>query len=342
MISNIIQKIMKHETLTENEAYYFMEKLANGEVTDAQASSVLSIMSFRGETVDEIVGFVKAIRKLSRKPESSQHHELMDTCGTGGDGASTFNISTAVSIILASLGIKIAKHGNKAVTSKSGSSDVLEALGVGAASNHFEANSQLNKHDIAFLHAPYFHPALKKVASLRGQLPFRTIFNCIGPLLNPMAPSYQLIGASNEEVAEKLSEVIKKLGIKRALIVSGVDGLDECSITGETRMFLVENNTVVSFNYTPEEAGLNRGNLSEITVTNKQESAELIRSILQGEGNESARNIVILNAAAALFASKRVSSIRDGVEIIKQCLQSKSAYYHLEEMTKAEASAHVN
>lgn len=342
MISNIIQKIMKHDTLTENEAYFFMENLAKGNITDAEASSVLSIMSFRGETIDEIAGFVKAIRSLSKRAEPAHQQELMDTCGTGGDGASTFNISTAVSIILASLGIKVAKHGNKAVTSKSGSSDVLEALGISAASDHYEANSQLLKHDIAFLHAPNFHPSLKKVASLRQQLPFRTIFNSIGPLLNPMSPSYQLIGASNEKVAKKLAEVIKVLGIKRALIVSGKEGLDECSITGETVMFLVENNTITDFIFTPEEAGLKRGNLSDLTVKNKHESAELIRSVLQGVGNESARNIVILNAAAALFASKRVSSIRDGAEIIKQCLQSRSAYYHLQEMTKREANVHVN
>ncbi|GGB52036.1 anthranilate phosphoribosyltransferase [Fictibacillus barbaricus] len=342
MISTIIQKIMKHETLKENEASFFMENLASGEVSDAQASSVLSIMSFRGETVEEIVGFVKAIRKLSRITEPSLHHDLMDTCGTGGDGASTFNISTAVSIILSSLGIKVAKHGNKAVTSKSGSSDVLEALGIHAASNHYEANTQLSKYDIAFLHAPYFHPALKKVASLRQQLPFRTIFNSIGPLLNPMSPAYQLIGASNEIVAGKLAEVIRVLGIKRALIVTGKEGLDECSITGETSMFLVENNAVSAFTYTPEEAGLRRGSLHDLKVKNKQESAKLIISILNGEGNESAKNIVILNAAAALFASNRVQSIRDGVEIVNQCLQSQTAYYHLLEITKMEANVHVN
>jgi anthranilate phosphoribosyltransferase len=342
MIQQLIKKIMKNEPLSENEAFTLMQSLVNGEVTDVEASSVLSIMSFRGETSEEIVGFVKAIRKLSKTVTCSDGTEILDTCGTGGDGASTFNISTAVSIILSSLGIKVAKHGNKAVTSKSGSSDVLEALGIQVATNGFEADSQLSKHDIAFLHAPFFHPSLKKVAPLRQKLPFRTIFNIIGPLVNPMAPSYQLIGVSNEKTAKVMAEAIKMLGIKKALLVTGKDGLDECSITEETKMFLVENDTVTSFSYTPEEAGLQRGLLSDITVNDKQESAEIIQSILKGECNESAKNIVILNAAAALFASSRVPTIKDGVEIIEQCLLSGTAYHHLLLITREEDKALVN
>ncbi|MCM3718930.1 anthranilate phosphoribosyltransferase [Fictibacillus phosphorivorans] len=342
MIQSLNKKLMKKETMTENEACYFMESLVNGSVTDAEAISILSLMSYRGETAEEITGFVKALRRLSKQINRKSNDEVMDTCGTGGDGASTFNISTAVSIILSSLGIKVAKHGNKAVTSKSGSSDVLDALGIKVATNSYEANTQLDKHDIAFLHAPYFHPALKKVAHLRRQLPFRTIFNIVGPLLNPMSPAYQLIGVSDENAARAMAEAIKKLGTKKAVLVTGKDGLDECSITGETKMFLVENNEVIDFIFTPEEAGLKRGQLTDITVNDKQESAELIISILKGQGNESARNIVILNAAAALFASNRVNRIKDGVEVIEQCLSSGTAYKHLLAMNKEEEKALVN
>jgi anthranilate phosphoribosyltransferase len=342
MIQSLNKKMIKNETLTENEAYYLMENLVNERVSDAEAISMLSIMSYRGETAEEITGFVKAIRKLSKKIEKKCSDEIMDTCGTGGDGASTFNISTAVSIILSSLGVKVAKHGNKAVTSKSGSSDVLQALGIKVAANSYEANYQLNKHDIAFLHAPYFHPSLKKVAHIRQQLPFRTIFNIIGPLLNPMSPSYQLIGVSDERAAAAMAEAIRILGIKKALLVTGKDGLDECSITGETRMFLVENGEITASSFTPEEAGLNRGSLKDITVNNKQESAAMITSILKGQGNESAKNIVILNAAAALFASNRVPGIREGVEVIKYCLKSGKAYEHLLSISKEEEKALVN
>jgi anthranilate phosphoribosyltransferase len=342
MIPLLNKKLMNNETMTENEAFYFMEGLVTGRVSDVEASSVLTIMSYRGETPEEIVGFVKAIRKLSKQVSHTSRDEIMDTCGTGGDGASTFNISTAVSIILSSLGIKVAKHGNKAVTSKSGSSDVLEALGIKVASNSYDADSQLNKHDIAFLHAPFFHPALKKVAHLRQKMPFRTIFNIAGPLVNPMSPSYQLIGVSNEKTAASMAEAIKMLGIKKALLVTGNDGLDECSITDETRMYLVENGTIKSFTYTPEEAGLKRGSLKDITVNDKKESAELITSILRGKGNDSAKNIVVLNAAAALFASNRVPSIRDGVGIIEDCLQSGTAYSHLIKISKEEEQALVN
>jgi anthranilate phosphoribosyltransferase len=342
MIQSLNKKVVKNETLTENEAFYFMENLVNERISDAEASSVLSIMSYRGETPQEIVGFVKAIRKLSKQVNNDCSDEIMDTCGTGGDGVSTFNISTAVSIILSSLGVKVAKHGNKAVTSKSGSSDVLEALGIKVARNSNEAELQLNNYDITFLHAPYFHPSLKKVAHLRQQLPFRTIFNIVGPLVNPMSPSYQLIGVSDEMVAAAMAEAIKALGIKKALLVTGKDGLDECSITDETRMFLVENGRITDFSYTPEEAGLKRGSLKDITVNNKQESAELITSILRGKGNESAKNIVVLNAAAALFASNRVPVIREGVEIIKNCLRSGQAYNHLLLINKKEEKALVN
>lgn len=342
MVQSLNKKIVKKETLTENEAFYFMESLVDGSVSDAEAISILSIMSYRGETAEEITGFVKAIRKLSKKVSRKSTEEIIDTCGTGGDGASTFNISTAVSIILSSLGIKVAKHGNKAVTSKSGSSDVLEALGINVATNSYEANSQLDNHDIAFLHAPYFHPALKKVAHLRQQLSFRTIFNIIGPLVNPMSPAYQLIGVSDESAAAAMAEAIKKLGIKKALLVTGKDGLDECSITGETKMFLVENGEITEFTFTPEEAGLKRGSLKDITVNDKEESAELIISILKGQGNESAKNIVTLNAAAALFASNRVPGIREGVEVIENCLSSGKAYKHLLSINKKEEKALVN
>ncbi|MBY6035696.1 anthranilate phosphoribosyltransferase [Fictibacillus nanhaiensis] len=341
-IQKIMQKIVNHNTLTETEAFFLLEGIVNKEISDVQAASVLSIMSHRGETAEEIVGFVKMIRKMSNRSNQRFSHDIMDTCGTGGDGASTFNISTAVSIILSSLGIKVAKHGNKAVTSKSGSSDVLESLCVKVAKNHHEAESQLIKNDIAFLHAPYFHPALKEVAHLRQQLPFRTIFNIIGPLCNPLSPSYQLIGVSNEKTAATMATAINMLGIKKALVVTGNDGLDECSITDETKMYLVENGTITSFSYTPEEAGLQRGNLNEITVKNKQESAELILSIFKNKSNDSAKNIVILNAAAALFASNRVPTIRDGVEIVQNCLRSGVAYHHLLFISKEEEKALVN
>ncbi|MDR7072539.1 anthranilate phosphoribosyltransferase [Fictibacillus barbaricus] len=342
MIRKIMKKGINHETLTENEAAIVMEGLIAGTISDVQASSLLSMMSFRGETPEEIVGFVKVIRKYSKQVPNQFSNEMLDTCGTGGDGASTFNISTAVSFILSSLGVKVAKHGNKAVTSSSGSSDVLSALGINTATNGYEAETQLKNHDITFLHAPYFHPALKKVAPLRQQLPFRTIFNIAGPLCNPMSPSYQLIGVSDENLAERMAKAITMLGIKRALLVTGKDGLDECSITHETKMILVDNGSISSFIYSPEEAGLERGNLQDIMVKDKKESARIITDIFNGKSSKSAKNIVVLNAAAALYASNRVTSIKDGVEIIEDCLRSKTAYNHLLHITKEEAKALVN
>jgi anthranilate phosphoribosyltransferase len=342
MIQSLIKKIIEHKTLSEKEAEQVMEGLINEEISEFQASSLLSVMRYRGETAEEISGFVRVIRKYSKVPEDRIPEAILDTCGTGGDGSSTFNISTAVSLILASLGIKVAKHGNKAITSKSGSSDVLEVLGIRAASDRYEAMQQLHEYDIAFLHAPAFHPALKKVASIRQQLPFRTIFNIVGPLCNPISPSYQLIGVSDVNTARTMAKALTMLGIKKALLVSGNDGLDECSISSETSMLLVEEGVIRSFSYAPEDAGLERGSLSDITVKNKHESAQLIRDILKGSGNKSAKNIVILNAAAALFASNHVSSIKDGVLIIKRCLEEGTAYRHLQGMTREEGKALVN
>jgi anthranilate phosphoribosyltransferase len=342
MIRNILKKAAKHETLTENEASFVMEGLFNGTISDAEAISLLSIMSYRGESPEEIVGFVKVIQKHAEQIPNTICDEMIDTCGTGGDGASTFNISTAVSIILSSLGIKVAKHGNKAVTSSSGSSDVLNALGIQVAANGNDAESQLKNYDITFLHAPNFHPALKKVIHLRQQLPFRTIFNIVGPLCNPMSPSYQLIGVSDEEVANRMAEAISMLGKKRVLLVTGRDGLDECSITNESKMILVEDGKISSFTYSPEDAGLKRGVLQDIVVNDKHESAYMIKDILYGRGSETAKNIVVLNAAAALYASNRVNTIKDGVEIIENCLQSRTAYNHLMHMANKEESAIVN
>jgi anthranilate phosphoribosyltransferase len=334
MIQHLIKKVIDHHTLSEKEASTVMEGLAAGEISDLQASSLLSIMRYRGETPEEIVGFVKVIRKHSHQVPNVASDSIMDTCGTGGDGASTFNISTAVGLILGSLGIKIAKHGNKAITSKSGSSDVLEVLGIRMAENAIDAKSQLEKYDMAFLHAPNFHPALKKIAALRQMLPFRTIFNMAGPLCNPTNPSYQLIGVSDMNSARSMARALTMLGIKKALLVTGHDGLDECSISGRTNMILVKNGIISNFTYTPEQAGLKRSSVQEITVKNKQESAERILDILKGKSNEAAKNIVLLNGAAALFASDHVTSIREGVGIIEKCLLDGTAYNHLMSVTK--------
>jgi anthranilate phosphoribosyltransferase len=265
--------------------------------------------------------------------------DAVDTCGTGGDGSNTFNISTAAAIVMAALGVKVAKHGNRSFSSNSGSADVLEELNLPVQFDVQQALNALNRHSMAFLYAPLYHPAMKYAVLPRKEIGFRTVFNILGPLCNPAGCSRQLIGVYESELAFKLAKVTQRLGIRKALIVSGADGLDECTITSSTRILDVTAESIQTIEITPEDYGLPRGSLKDIQVDTPAESADMIRKVFNGTSNRSAKDIVTLNAAAGLIASGKIDTFEKAVPVVIEALDSGHVLHHYLSMTNAQESA---
>lgn len=339
MFKQLLAKCVEGYTLTEEEAYEAMTTMMSGEATASQIASFLSILRLRGETVDELTGLVKAMRNQMMTLDYEE--EVIDTCGTGGDEAATFNISTAAAIVVSSLGVKVAKHGNRAVSSKSGSADVLEALHIDIQATPEEAKQALKTKGLAFLFAPLYHSAMKYAALPRKEIGFRTVFNLIGPLANPARCKRQVIGVYSTNYAEKLAETLHRLGSEHVLFVTGKDGLDECSISAETDVVELKNGEIRRFVLTPEQYGLKRGKLEHIQVRTVQQSAELLKAVMEGKANESATNIVILNAGVALYVAGKAATIREGVEMAKDAVMTKKAYEQFERLRMKEVEKYA-
>ncbi|MBB5323401.1 anthranilate phosphoribosyltransferase [Anoxybacillus tepidamans] len=334
MFKQLLAKCIEGETLTEQEAYEAMVAIMSGEVTASQIASFLSILRLRGETVDELTGLARGMR--SRMLAVDCEDDVIDTCGTGGDEKATFNISTAAAIVASSLGVKVAKHGNRAVSSKSGSADVLEALHIPIQATPEEAKAALQTKGLAFLFAPLYHAAMKHAAIPRKEIGFRTVFNLLGPLSNPARCKRQVIGVYSTRYAEKLAETLKRLGSSHVLFVTGRDGLDECSITTETDVVELKDGQIRRFVLTPEACGLPRGTLEDIQVHAVAQSAALLRAVMEGAANESAINIVSLNAGVALYVAGKAASIREGVDMAKEAIMTKRALVQLRRLQTKE------
>jgi anthranilate phosphoribosyltransferase len=330
MFKELLAKCIEGDTLTENEAYEAMTAIMSGEATASQIASFLSILRLRGETVDELTGLVKGMR--SRMVTVQYDEEVIDTCGTGGDQASTFNISTAAAIVVSSLGVKVAKHGNRAVSSKSGSADVLEELEIDIQTTPEEAKTALHERGLTFLFAPLYHSAMKHAAIPRKEIGFRTVFNLLGPMANPAKCKRQVIGVYSTNYAEKMAHTLKKLGSEHVVLVTGRDGLDECSITVPTDIVELKDGKIHRFVLTPEDVGLPRGKLSDIQVRTVRESAQLLKEVLHGRANESAINIVSINAGIALYVAGKVNSIRAGTEMAKEAIASGKTLFHFQRL----------
>jgi anthranilate phosphoribosyltransferase len=339
MFKQLLAKCIESDTLTEQEAYEAMIAIMSGEATASQIASFLSILRLRGETVDELTGFARGMR--SRMMPIDYEEDVIDTCGTGGDEAATFNISTAAAIVASSLGVKVAKHGNRAVSSKSGSADVLEALQIDIQATPEEAKEALRTKGLAFLFAPIYHSAMKHAAIPRKEIGFRTVFNLLGPLANPARCKRQVIGVYSTRYAEKLAAALQRLGSSHVLLVTGRDGLDECSITTETDVVELKDGEIRRFTLTPEECGLSRGKLEDIQVHNVQQSAKLLKAVMEGTANKSAMNIVSLNAGVALYVAKKASSIREGVDMAKEALITKRALAQLQRLQTKEVEKYA-
>jgi anthranilate phosphoribosyltransferase len=360
MILDALHHIANHnQSLARAEARDVMAEVLTGKCSDAQIAALLVALRMKGETVEEIVGFAEAIRAaaaplpIERVPieranealavtgtgrDALAEESLVDTSGTGGDASGTFNISTATALVTAGAGIRVAKHGNRSISSKCGSADVVEALGVNIQLSPERAAQCLREIGICFLYAPNLHPAMKQVQAVRRELRMRTMFNLLGPLTNPARASGQVVGVYSLELVEKLAEALGMLGLRRALVVHGHDGLDEITITGITRVAEARDGTVRSYEIAPEEFGIARASLESIAGGDAPENAEIIHAVLRGEKSPR-RDVVLLNSAAALVAAGRTDHIAAAVPLAAASIDSGAASKKLEALVRFRSTA---
>ncbi|WLD91823.1 anthranilate phosphoribosyltransferase [Alkalihalobacillus sp. AL-G] len=332
MFKNLLSKGINGSTYTEAESRALMDDIMTGVATENQVASLLTLLRFRGETIDELTGFVKSMRKHA-VPFSTPFDNVVDTCGTGGDGAGTFNISTAAAIVMASIGVKVAKHGNRAFSSKSGSADVLEHLNIPIQLDREEALQALEEHSMCFLYAPNYHAAMKHAVNPRKEIGFRTVFNILGPLCNPASCQRQLLGVADPILAGKIAAVAQRIGMQKVMVVTGDDGLDECSITTTSTLLEVTPQSIKKVKIDPTDVGLVKGNLMELSISSSSDSAALIQNIFKGKANRSAIEIVVLNAAVGLVVADKVQSLEAGVKLSKQAIDSGNVWDHYLKMS---------
>jgi anthranilate phosphoribosyltransferase len=335
MILDALHRIANHgQSLSREEARVVLSEVLTGKCTDAQIAALLVALHMKGETVEEIVGFAEAMRAaatpLSLHENSSvdvsdtERDALVDTCGTGGDTSGTFNISTATAFVAAGAGVRVAKHGNRSISSKCGSADVMEALGVNLGLAPLRLAACLEEVGIAFLFAPAMHLAMKYVQPARRELKLRTVFNLLGPLTNPAHASAQVVGVYSLDLVEKLAEALSMLGVRRALVVHGLDGLDEITITGPTRIAEVREGTLKTYEVAPQDFGLTPASIEEIAGGDAPANAALIRAIVNGDKSPR-RDIVLLNAAAALVAAGRADHLAEALPLAARSIDSGAA-----------------
>lgn len=327
----LLAKLVDGRILTADEAHAFFAACLRGEPTPAQVAAAVTALRIRGETVEEIAAFATAMREAARTLDHP--YDAIDTCGTGGDGQHTFNISTAAALVLAGAGLKVAKHGNRAMSSKSGSSDVLSVLGVNLQASPAQQRRSLDQAGIAFLFAPAYHGAMRHVGPVRAEIGFRTVFNLLGPLSNPAGAKRQVMGVYDPRLLEPLAEVLGRLGAARAWTVHG-QGLDELTTTGETEVAEWKDGSVRRFTVTPEDAGLPRADLAALRGGDAEANAVALRALLDG-ATGAYRDIVLLNAAAALIVADRAVDLAEGAVMAAAVIDDGRAAKALTDLVEA-------
>ncbi|MDY6857224.1 MAG: anthranilate phosphoribosyltransferase [Thermodesulfobacteriota bacterium] len=323
MITDGIRKIVEEGSLTEPEMIEVMNQIMNGEATPAQIGAFITALRMRGETVEELTGAAKVMRKKAVKIKT-KNPTIIDTCGTGGDGSNTFNISTTAAFVVAGTGITVAKHGNRSVSSNCGSADVLKALGVNIEADKDTVEKCLNENGIGFLFAPRFHRAMKYAVGPRGEIGIRTIFNILGPLTNPAGATAQVLGIYSKEYTEIMATVLKNLGSKHALVVHGEDGLDEITLTAKTRISELKNGEINTYFIEPEEFNMERCTFEDLLGGSPEDNANMTLRVLKGEKGPKT-DIVLLNASAAIFASGVVNTLAEGIKVAKESIENGNA-----------------
>lgn len=329
MIKEAIVKLSKKEDLTYQEAETVMDEIMSGQATPVQMSSYLTALSIKGETIDEITASAAGMRAHCIK--LLHDLDVLEIVGTGGDGANSFNISTTSSLVIAAGGVPVAKHGNRAASSKSGAADVLEALGVNITIPPEKSAELLKKINICFLFAQNYHIAMKYVAPIRKELGIRTVFNILGPLSNPAGANMELMGVFDQALVEPLAQVMAKLGVTKGMVVFGQDKLDEISMSAPTSVCEIKDGKFTSYVLTPEQFGYERCTKEELQGGTPQENAEITKAILEGKETGAKRHAVCLNAGAALYIAGKAASIEAGVKMAEQLIDSGAALKKLEE-----------
>ena len=332
MIKEYIKKITSGIDLSQDEVKDLFNKLMEGQATDAQIGAILVGLKMKGETVDEITAAARIMRDKAVKVPVKDKSRLVDTCGTGGDKIDTFNVSTITAFVIAGAGAKVAKHGNRSVSSKCGSADIMEALGVKIDIPPEKAAEAIEKIGLGFLFAPIYHPAMKNVIRQRREIGVRTIFNILGPLSNPAEAKYQLMGVYDETLVEPLAKVLSILGIESGFVVHGLEGLDEVSITTKTVVGEINGETVEIYTVKPEDFGLKSATVDDIRGGDLDFNLQIALEILEGRDYSPKTDFVALNAGFALKAAGIVDSIKEGIELAKDSIYSKKAFQVLEKL----------
>jgi anthranilate phosphoribosyltransferase len=341
IITEAVRTLVDRRDLTRIEAAAAMEAIMSGGATSAQIAAFLTALRMKGETVEELIGFAQVMRQKAAKIRThgeevaaltgTDREMLIDTCGTGGDATGTFNVSTATAFVVAGAGLRVAKHGNRSVSSMCGSADVVETLGISLELTPQQVGRCVDEVGIGFLYAPLLHTAMKHVMPARREMGIRTVFNMLGPLTNPASANAQVIGVYAAPLTEPLARVLAELGTVRAFVVHGADSLDEISNTGESRVSEVREGMVKTFTVRPEDFGIPRASIEDLRGGDREQNAQIIRGVLDGEPGPR-RDIVLMNAAAALVAGGKGRDLKDGVTLAAHSIDTHAARAKLEDL----------
>ncbi len=328
-----LHRIISRQNLTHDEMVSLMRQIMQGELSPVLIAGIIIGLRVKNETIEEIAAAAQVMRELAISVEVPQQTYLVDTCGTGGDAAHTFNISTASAFVAAAAGAHVAKHGGRSVSSKSGSADVLEALGVNLNQTPQQAARSIQDIGVGFMFAPHYHAAMKHAAPVRRELGIKTLFNILGPLTNPAHAKRQVLGVFNAELVEKLAHVLQQLGSEHVLIVHGKDGLDEISISGETHVGELKDDKVTTYTIRPEDFGLKTAPIDTIQVADSEQAKDMLMSVLDNTPCP-ARDIVLLNAGAAIYAAGLAGTLDDGINTARQAIESGAAMTKLQQLVE--------
>ena len=340
MFSKCLEKVVAGQNLSEIEMEEIMRRIMEGQVTESQIAGILVGLSMKGETIEEITGAARVMREKAISIKNSKDLSI-DTCGTGGDGSNTFNISTTVAFVLAGAGLTVAKHGNRSVSSKSGSADVLEALGVNLSISPVQVGECLQEVNMGFLFAPVHHKAMKYAIKPRKDLGLRTIFNILGPLTNPAAVNYQVLGVYHPSLVYPLANILNNLGVKSAMVVNGNGKLDEFTLDGVNKVAYLHDNIVEELEVTPEEVGLKRSDIKELIGGTPEVNKDIILDILKGKPGPK-RDVILFNSAAAFMVTGLAKTWERGIELAVNVIDSGKASKKLEELISFTNSQEVS
>jgi anthranilate phosphoribosyltransferase len=337
MIREGIQKLIEETNLTFAESQEIMREVMSGMTTNAQIAAFLTALRMKGETVEELIAFATVMREHCRRIHPHVENRLVDTCGTGGDKIKTFNISTAAAFVVAGAGVAVAKHGNRSVTSQSGSADVLERLGLNLNIEPEAVQNNIEQIGVGFMFAPAFHPAMKYAVEPRREIGIRTVFNILGPLTNPASANAQLLGIYDPKLTTPIAYALKKLGCEEAMVVHGLDGLDEISTLGKTAIAWLKEGEVATMETVPKDFGVRQAQIADIKGTTPDESAEILFKILNGyyAVEDPKTEIVLVNSAAGIMVGGKAEDFSCGMEVAGKSIESGAAYKKLKVLIKA-------